>query len=103
MRYRIKKKHIRNYNSRIGKIEVSGNNGGDLLSIYDNKDDTITIQSGHCCVMDMSYVLPVEVVTGIFNRLMMDNNGDINKVTDYALSGHNSQYVSMLKSKIHKY
>lgn len=65
-----------------GVINVSGNKGGDLLTIIDNCDGTVHLRSGHCCVMTIDKTVPVEFITAILSQIMLDHNNDINSVID---------------------
>lgn len=75
-----------------------GNNGGDYLVIEKLKDGMAYVEIGHSCVMTVSKVMPVEVLTSILSRVFF--NGDP-KVEDMIEWG--GSYKKDLLSKIKDY
>lgn len=65
-----------------GVIDADGNKGGDILTIYDNCDGTVHLWSGHCCVVTINKVVPVEFITAILSQVMLEHNNDIDSIID---------------------
>lgn len=65
-----------------GVISADGNNGGDILEIHDNQDGTLHMRSGHCCVMTIDKIVPVEFVTALLSKVMLEHNNDISSIID---------------------
>lgn len=82
-----KKNNNDSVSSRKGKdkywnIEADGNNGGDIIKIHDNEDGTLHIWSGSCCVVGMDMVVPVEFLTGLIQKSIIDNHKGIEGVIE---------------------
>ena len=82
MNKRLAKKKMKKDENFHGLINVSGNKGGDILTIYDNCDGTVALSSGHCCVYTINKTVPVEFLTAILSKVMLDHNNNINAVID---------------------
>jgi len=44
---------------------VEGNNGGDYVCITPQADNTVHLEIGHCCVVTVDMIIPVEFLTKI--------------------------------------
>jgi beta-glucosidase-like glycosyl hydrolase len=82
MNKKLIKKMIKKNQAFDGVIYADGNNGGDILEIHDNMNGTLHLTSGHCCVMTINKTVPVEFITAILSKVMLENDNDINKVID---------------------
>lgn len=79
-------------------LQVEGNNGGDILEITEVDDGIIHLRSGSCCVMDIDSEVPVEFITGIINKTMLEFNGDIEEIIDSF--GWEKEFKNKLKDKV---
>jgi len=100
MNKRLIKKRLKKQDSFNGIISTCGNNGGDILTIYDKQDGTLYIHSGHCCVTTMACIVPVEFLTALLSQIMFQNNNDINAIIDSF--NWDSQFKNNLKTKVKK-
>ena len=75
-------KKIKKRKSNHYSLYAEGNNGGDVIKIIDNHDGTIYLFSGHCCVVDVQCIVPVEFLTAIINDVMLNNDCNVKKVID---------------------
>lgn len=82
----------------VSSINVEGNNGGDILEIVDNKDGTIYLRSGHCCVISVDKIVPVEFLTAIISEVMLNHNNNVNEVIDSF--GWSQEFKDSLKLKV---
>ena len=98
MNKRLIKKKIKKSQDFHGVINAYGNNGGDILEIFDNCDGTINLRSGSCCVTSIDKTVPVEFLTAIISRIMIEYNGDINLIIDSF--GWDNEFKSELKAKV---
>lgn len=63
-------------------VFADGNNGGDYVKIIDLEDGTVILESGSCCVNSISAIVPVEFLSAILSKTMMEHNQDIESVID---------------------
>lgn len=73
MKKKLKRKLKREY--KYWDLEVDGNNGGDIIRIHDNKDGTLHIWNGSCCVLGMNMIVPVEFLTGLIQKSLIEQGG----------------------------
>lgn len=63
-------------NPIINSIYLEGNNGGDFLNIQQTQkqidENTCHIEVGHCCVIPLRAVVPVEYLTALLNQQVMN-------------------------------
>lgn len=83
-----------------GDVFAEGNNGGDFIKIEHLEDGRLYLSVGSCCVMVLDNIVPVEFLTGVLDKVMLEHNGDINSVVDSF--GWNQSYKDELKKKISK-
>lgn len=81
-----------------GIFEVSGNNGGDILRLRKLENDTIFLYSGHCCVTNITAIVPVEFITALISDVMLKHDNDIYAVIDSF--GWSKEFKDELKSKV---
>ena len=98
MNKRLIKKMIKKRQQFDGAIAAYGNNGGDLLELYDNLDGTLYLKSGHCCVMTIEKIVPIEFITALLSKVMLEHNNDINSIIDSF--GWKQSYKDELKKKV---
>lgn len=79
-------------------IYLEANNGGDLVEIEKLEDNTIHLKSGSSCVTSIDAIVPVEFLTKAIERIMLDNDCDINKVIDSF--EWREEYKGVLKGKV---
>lgn len=72
-----------------------GNSGGDYIVIEKLKDGMAYIEIGHCCVMTVSKIVPVEVLTSILSKIFFEGNP---KVED--IIGWSGEFKKQLLEKI---
>lgn len=82
MNKRLIKKKIKKRENFEGVIHADGNKGGDILAIIDNCDGTVHLCSGHCCVTTINKTVPVEFITAILSKVMLDHDNDVGAVID---------------------
>lgn len=66
-----------------GQLKAVGNNGGDVLEIRRLSDGRLQLKVGHCRVWTIHCVLPVEILTALLSRAVMESGSiedTINKV-----------------------
>ena len=78
-------------------IYLQGNNGGDFIEIKQIDDDKIHIFSGSSCVISINATVPIEFITKVVEKAMLDNNFDVKKIID--TFGWDKTYLEKLKSK----
>lgn len=98
MNKRLIKKKLKKKEQFEGFIHAEGNNGGDFIEIEDLNDGTVSLKVGHCCVMSVDTIVPVEFLTHIITWKMLEYNNDINKLIDSF--EWNKDYKDKLKSKV---
>ena len=98
MNKRLVKKKIKRSESFHGVINAYGNNGGDILEIFDNCDGTINLRSGSCCVTSIDKTVPVEFLTAILSEVMLEHENDVCSVIDSF--GWNNDFKAELKAKV---
>ena len=84
-----------------GSVYAYGNNGADILDISNLEEGMVYLGVGSCCVMTLEKAVPVEFVTGLISKAMLDHNGDINSIIDSF--GWEQSYKDELKEKVRDY
>jgi DNA-binding protein YbaB len=57
---------------KFKQVAMEGNKGGDYLYINtDTDNDVLDIEVGHCCIHVFDASVPVELVTALFNDMMI--------------------------------
>lgn len=61
----------------MDKLSLTGNNGGDVLEIKlidtDNRDNAVIhLRVGHCCVMVIDQIVPIEFVTAMLVQAVLN-------------------------------
>lgn len=98
MNKRLVKKMIKKNERFHGIISADGNKGGDILTIHDNCDGTLYLWSGHCCVVTINKIVPVEFVTALLSQVMLEYGNDINSIIDSFDWGE--KFKAELKTKV---
>jgi hypothetical protein len=80
------------------KIAVEGNLAGDFLEIVDQGNDTVHIKCGHCCVIVLDAVVPVEFLTALIFQAMINHDDNISAVID--TFDWSDKYKNQLKAKV---
>ena len=52
------------------RISVQGNNDGDYLLIEERGDGMVALEVGHCCVVCISHLVPVELITAALTEML---------------------------------
>lgn len=50
------------------RIQLSGNNDGDYLILKAVDERRVYIELGHCCVVTLRHIIPVEFITGALSE-----------------------------------
>lgn len=74
MNKRIRNKLLKQRNK---EIEVSGNNGGDIFKIINNDDGTVRLFIGHCCVVIIDKIVPVEFLTATLAKIILEHDNNV--------------------------
>lgn len=101
MNKRLVKKMKKKKEQFNGTIFAEGNNGGDIIEIEHLEDGRLYLKSGSCCVMMIDKIVPVEFLTGILRKVMLEHNEDINSVIEWL--GWGEDFTKELQSKVSKY
>jgi hypothetical protein len=80
----------------VEQISLEGNNGGDILNIKILSDDRIGLAVGHCCVMVINHIVPVEFITAILSKAVIDAGGVAEAMK---LVGWSQEYINELVSQ----
>ena len=71
-------------------IHLEGNNGGDYVTISQSKAQgkrsCFFIEVGHCCVVTLRAVVPVEFLTSLLSKFMLMGSDGMGRSTDDKLS-----------------
>lgn len=59
------------------EIYLEGNNGGDILEMEFFDDSTIRLKVVHCCVYTINHIVPVEFLTAVLTKAVVDAGGVI--------------------------
>ncbi len=94
----LKKRMKQRVKNQVIKISTSGNKGGDILDIVLRDNELLHIRSGHCCVMTIDKVVPVEFMTALLSKVMLENDNDIGKIIDSF--DWSQEYKDELKKKV---
>jgi len=79
-------------------FKSEGNKGGDFIEMRNLFDGRIALRVGHCCVMSIEKVVPVEFLTAVITDTLLKNNMDVLKVID---NFHwSKEFNEELKSKV---
>lgn len=76
-KYPAHKKCDREYRSKKvapQRLYAEGNNGGDYFDITLLDDDTARLEVGHCCVIYIDEVVPVEFITSALAKAVCDKD-----------------------------
>ena len=89
-------------NRQTEKIEffsAEGNNGGDILEITKLDAGLLLLKLGHNCVFSINHIVPVEFITAILAKAVLDADGVENamKTADWP-----DGYLDKLVAKIQK-
>lgn len=55
-------------------LRIEGNNGGDYLEISPASDNLVLLEVGHCCVVTIQHIVPVEFITAVLARAVLEHN-----------------------------
>jgi len=70
----------------IADVEFQGNNGGDYVKISQtvgqSKESCLNIEVGHCCVVTLRAVVPVEFLTSLITKFMFTDTEGMSRATD---------------------
>ena len=55
------------------RLHLEGNNGGDYLVIEPLPDGRIHLEVGHCCVVDIDHIVPVEFITSVLSAAVIEH------------------------------
>lgn len=59
---------------------AEGNKGGDYLKITKLKDNLVELEIGHCCVVSLHKIVPVEFLTGTLTNIEIYDGGVENAI-----------------------
>lgn len=100
MNKRKRKKQLMKLNkSYSNHIQLSGNNGGDILEITDCGDGTCHLFVGRSCVVEIDCIVPNEFITIALGKVVIDSGSiqDFLHTTKY-----DEEYINQLCSKVRK-
>lgn len=52
-------------------LRIEGNNGGDYFEIEPIKDNLVRLRIGHCCVVSIDHIVPVEFITATLTESIL--------------------------------
>lgn len=52
-------------------IRIEGNNGGDYLEIKPLGGNLVRLEVGHCCVVTIEHIVPVEFITAVLTEAVL--------------------------------
>ena len=55
------------------RFYIEGNNGGDYLVIEPLPDGRIHLEVGHCCVIGIDHIVPVEFITSVLSAAVIEH------------------------------
>lgn len=55
-------------------LRIEGNNGGDYLEISSAGNNLVLLEVGHCCVVTIRHIVPVEFITAVLARAVLEHN-----------------------------
>ena len=61
---------------------LEGNNGADYIKIQELADGQLALEVGHCCVITLKHIIPVEWLSAVLSEAVIDTNGDIGQCLD---------------------
>lgn len=79
------------------KIRVEGNKGGDTLDIEALEDGRLKLVVGHCCVREIRHIVPVEFMTALLTRAVLDAGGVVEAMKKV---GWDQEYTESLVAQI---
>lgn len=81
----------------VDSIFIEGNNGGDFVEIKKIEDGLIHLRIGHCCVMIIDKIVPVEFLTASLSEMILEHD-NINSIIDSFC--WDKKYKDKLKDKV---
>lgn len=76
---------------------AEGNKGGDIVEITGIDDGLLRLKLAHCCVFSIDHIVPVEFITALLAKAVLDAGGVENamKAVDWS-----DEYKDKLAAKI---
>jgi len=59
--------------TNVNRLCLEGNGGGDYLTMEVLPDGRVSLEVGHCCVVMINHIVPVEFITAALSRAVEDN------------------------------
>jgi hypothetical protein len=87
----------KDYMQPIYDLMLEGNNGGDIFDLKDLGDGLIDLRVGHCCVVCVERVVPVELLTRVMDEALT-KHGSVEGV--FRDSGWPGDFVEELIDKM---
>ncbi len=87
-----------------GGVCIDGNNGADyiLFDKYREKDQTVHLEIGHCCVVVVDHRVPVELITSVFSELVIQE-GSVEGVAEKYLRYNDEKWSRSRRQLIRKH
>lgn len=57
-----------NMRAELPLLRIEGNNGGDYLTIKPLGGNLVALEIGHCCVVTIRHVVPIEWITAVLTE-----------------------------------
>lgn len=61
-------------------IRIEGNNGGDYLEIKPLEGNLVRLEVGHCCVVTIEHIVPVEFITAMLTDAVLKHGSIQNAI-----------------------
>lgn len=87
-----------------GGVRIEGNNGGDyvLFDRFREKDQTVHLEIGHCCVVMVDHRVPVELITSVFSELVIQEGG-VEGIAEKYLRYNDEEWAESRRQLVRKY